>query len=315
MLSPTEIPADKAAAILTSLEAEREQRRVENKLASYAPYPKQLAFHEAGNKYRERLLMASNRFGKTVCGAAEMAFHLTGQYPEWWQGKRFDKPVRAWAAGVTSETTRDVIQEKLLGPPFRESEWGTGMIPKSTLAGVVPARGVAGAIDTVTVRHVSGGHSTLQFKSYERGREKWMGAALEVVYLDEEPDASLYSEALTRTNETGGIVFCNFTPLLGVSEVVRRFLYDKSSLDRIVINATIDDVPHFSEADKQRIADSYSEHEREARLRGIPTMGSGRVFVHSEEKLLVDPFRKPTHWTVLGGLRMDTLRRVLRVVA
>jgi hypothetical protein len=71
------------------------------------------------------------RFGKTTGGAAELAFHLTGDYPEWWNGKCFDRPVRAWAAGVTGETTRDVLQEKLIGPPFRESEWGTGMIPKA----------------------------------------------------------------------------------------------------------------------------------------------------------------------------------------
>ena len=106
------------------------QRAAENKLAHYRPYPKQAAFHEAGAKHRERLLMCANRFGKTMCGAAELAFHLTGDYPDWWNGKRFDKPVRAWAAGVTAETTRDVLQEKLIGPPFRESEWGTGMIPK-----------------------------------------------------------------------------------------------------------------------------------------------------------------------------------------
>jgi hypothetical protein len=94
--------------------------------------------------------MCANRFGKTMCGAAELAFHLTGGYPEWWNGKRFDKPVRAWAAGVTAETTRDVLQEKLIGPPFREVEWGTGMIPKAAIAGVATSRGIPAAIDTVT---------------------------------------------------------------------------------------------------------------------------------------------------------------------
>jgi phage terminase large subunit-like protein len=44
---------------------------------------------------------------------------------------------------------------------------------------------------------------------------------------------------LTRTNEAGGIVFPCFTPLLGTSEVVRRFVHEQSS-DPAVINATID---------------------------------------------------------------------------
>src|SRR5262249_40538664 len=101
----------------------------------------------------------------------------------------------------------------------------------------------------VSVRHVSGGLSSLQFKSYERGREKWQGAALEGVYFDEEPDEGIYSEGLTRTNENGGIVFVCFTPLLGMSTVVQRFLSSggASHPDRAVVCATIDDAPHFSE--------------------------------------------------------------------
>lgn len=168
--------------------------------------------------------MASNRFGKSICGAAETAIHLTGEYPDWWQGRRFDSPVKAWAAGVTSETTRDIVQDKLVGPPNQKEEWGTGFIPQSRLGESVMSRGVANALDTVSVRHVSGGLSTLQFKSYERGREKWQGTALEVVWLDEECPMDIYTEALTRTNETGGIVYLTFTPLMGYSDVVARFL-------------------------------------------------------------------------------------------
>ncbi|MFZ2081294.1 MAG: terminase family protein [Xanthobacteraceae bacterium] len=207
------------------MKLEQQRRLTENKLAYYRPYPKQKEFYEAGAKYRERLLMASNRFGKTLCGAAEMSMHLTGRYPnDWWKGKRFDKPVRAWAAGVTAETARDVVQQQLIGPPLSKAEWGTGFIPKDALGEISMARGIADAIDSVVVAHVSGGFSQLQFKSYAAGREKWQGSALEVLWLDEEPEEQIYSEGLTRTNETGGIVYMTFTPLLGYSNVVRRFL-------------------------------------------------------------------------------------------
>src|SRR4051812_17459093 len=107
------------AALLSILEREQAKRRSHRKLTEYAPYPKQKAFHDAGATYRERLFLAGNRCGKTQAGAYEMAMHLTGMYPQWWEGKRFDKPVRAWAAGVTGESTRDVVQEKLFGPPDR----------------------------------------------------------------------------------------------------------------------------------------------------------------------------------------------------
>jgi phage terminase large subunit-like protein len=297
------LPPEKVEAAITRLEAIKAQRAAENKLAHYQPYPKQAAFHEAGANHRERLFMCANRFGKTMAGAAELAFHLTGDYPEWWNGKRLDKPVRAWAAGVTAETTRDVLQEKLIGPPFREAEWGTGMIPKVAIAGVATSRGIPSAIDTVNIRHISGGLSSLQFKSYERGREKWQGAALEVVYFDEEPDEGIYSEGLTRTNETGGIVYLCFTPLLGMSTVVQRFLSAGSAShpDRAVVCATIDDAPHFSEADKARIAASYSPHELEARIKGVPVLGSGRIFPVAEEMLAIEQRDFPKHWPRIIG--------------
>lgn len=212
--------------MLKLLEQERDKRAARNRLKTYRPYTKQREFHAVGAVKRERLLMASNRFGKTQCGAAELAYHLTGRYPDWWAGKTFDKPIKAWAAGVTNESTRDVVQDKLIGPPSRREEWGTGFIPADCiLDDPALARGVADAIDTVSIAHVSGGASTLQFKSYERGREKWQGTALHVLWLDEEPPMDIYMEGLTRTNETKGIVYLTFTPLLGMSDVVLRFLH------------------------------------------------------------------------------------------
>jgi phage terminase large subunit-like protein len=283
------------------LEEQQQIRKAENKLADYLPYPKQREFHAAGAKYRERLAMTCNRFGKTVAGAMEMTFHLTGQYPDWWEGKRFDKSVRAWAAGVTGETTRDVVQGKLIGPPTQSAEWGTGTIPKSALGNIVTSRGIPGAIDTVSVHHVSGGMSELQFKSYERGREKWQGAALEVVWCDEEPDHDIYIEGLTRTNETGGIVYLTMTPLLGVSNVVQRF-QSREHPGCITISATIDDVLHFSEADKAAIIASYKPHEREARVKGVPALGSGRIFPVAEETIACEHREIPSFWPCIGGI-------------
>lgn len=211
-------------ALLERLEREATRRASLRRLTSYAPYPKQLEFHNAGRIYRERLFLAGNRCGKTQAGAFEMAMHLTGQYPQWWEGKRFDRPVRAWASGVTGESTRDVVQEKLFGPPDQRSAWGCGAIPKDSIGEITSGRGIANAIDMASIRHASGGWSSLAFKSYEKGREKWQGAALEVIWMDEESPLDIYIEGLTRTNETGGIVYMTCTPLLGMSQVMARFL-------------------------------------------------------------------------------------------
>ena len=161
--------------------------------------------------------------GKTYCGAAEAAMHLTGRYPDWWRGHRWSRAVRAWAGSETSEVTRDGVQRMLIGPPKLENEWRTGLIPGDDIVSCIRRPGIRDALDGVVVRHVSGGQSILGFKSYDQGRQKWQGETLDFVWFDEEPPFDIYMEGLTRTNASNGIVWLTFTPLLGMSEVVYMF--------------------------------------------------------------------------------------------
>src|SRR5262245_36727769 len=211
------VPADKMPEILQRLEAIRSQRASENRLQHYVPYPKQLEFHSAGSKYRERLLCAANQSGKTLAGAMETAMHATGRYPDWWAGKRFDRPTIGWIAGTSGETVRDTVQRQLLGRP---GSHGTAALPKDAIVEAVPARGIPDLLDHIKVQHVSGGVSIIGLKSYLRGRESFQGETLDYVWFDEEPPADIYTEGLTRTNVNQGPVMVTFTPLLGMSDVV-----------------------------------------------------------------------------------------------
>lgn len=168
--------------------------------------------------------MAGNQLGKTLAGAAEMAMHLSGRYPAWWRGRRFDRAILAMAGSETAELTRDALQRLLVGPPADERDWGSGTIPRRDLLVTARRHGVANALDTVVVAHAAGGRSTLLLKSYDQGRRKWQANTADVVWFDEEPPLDVYVEGLTRTNATGGIVYLTFTPLLGMSEVVRMFV-------------------------------------------------------------------------------------------
>lgn len=170
--------------------------------------------------------MAGNQLGKTVAGSAEWAVHLTGRYPDWWPGRRFEEPGRWWAGGETRVSTRDTIQKLLVGNPESEEDWGTGMIPGDDILDTYRAMGVANALDSITVRHATGGSSTLLFKAYEQGRAKWQGDTLLGVWFDEEPPLDIYTEGLTRTNATDGIAILTATPLKGMTEVVQMFLAD-----------------------------------------------------------------------------------------
>ena len=65
---------------------------------------------------------------------------------------------------------------------------------------------------------------------------------------------------------------------------------------------TIDDVDHYTAEEKARIIASYPAHEREARTKGIPTMGSGRVFPIEESAITVPPQAIPDHWPQIIGV-------------
>lgn len=282
------------------LAKETEQQARFDKLKNYRPYDWQKEFHAAGKDNTERMLMAANRVGKTLSAGAETAMHLTGVYPDWWEGKRFDEPVLVWTGSPTNETSKDIVQKELLGG--LGEELGTGWIPRALFVEKPTTRqaGVKNVIDSFRVRHTSGGASTCILKTYEQGWAKWQGTAPHAVWMDEEPDDyMIFSEAQTRVLTSGGIVFVTFTPLHGMTELVQHFQEGGKGI--YVKGATWDDVDHLSQEDKDRLASSYRAHEREARTKGVPMLGEGAVFPVPENDIRIDPFEIPSHWARIKG--------------
>lgn len=144
------------------------------------------------------------------------------------KGRRLARAVAAWAAGKTGETTRDIVQAKLLGPiegsGARKRFAGTGLVPGDSIGACSWRGAFPDLADTVAIRHASGGFSQLGLKSYQQGRGAFEGTEQDVVWLDEEPPLEVYTECLVRTMTTGGLVLVTFTPLEGMSEVVMSFL-------------------------------------------------------------------------------------------
>lgn len=279
----------------------RDTKQRRNRLGDYAPYVKQKDFHAAGATFRERLFMAGNQLGKTWAGAFEVAMHATGRYPDWWQGRRFPYAPRMMVGSESAELTRKGVQRLLLGPPELREEWGTGAIPHDALKDTSLKQGVPDAVSSVVVKHVSGEDAIIQFNSYDQGRTKWQADTVDLVWFDEEPPLPIYLEGLTRTNATGGSVFVTFTPLLGMSEVVKRYLIEKPP-GTTVTTMTIEDAEHYTPEQRAAIIAGYPEHEREARAKGIPILGSGRVFPIAESAIKVSPFPIPNHWPRIVGL-------------
>lgn len=303
---------------MSSLQAaitELRRRAATRKLGRYRPYghpdtlhgnwsgkPWQWDFHINGVDHQERMLMAANRVGKTECAAAETAMHLTGDYPDWWEGKRFTKPVLVWTGSPTNETSRDIVQKALVGGTGEEL--GTGWIPGEKIIGKPSMRqaGVSDVIDTIKIRHKSGGVSRVILKTYEQGWRKWQGTEPDVVWLDEEPeDYKIYTEALTRLLTSRGIMMVTFTPLLGETALVAHYT-DPQAKGIFLETATWEDAPHLNEEDKQRLKDSYPDYEVQSRTAGVPMMGEGRVFTVSEDEIKCEPFEIPNYYARICGI-------------
>lgn len=293
---------------------EKERRTKGRKLFSYYPdegplrrelYVKHNQFFAAGATHRERLMLAANRVGKTEgVGGYEMSLHLTGLYPPWWTGRRFSKPIKAWGAGDTGKTVREIIQFKLLGPYHDK---GTGLIPRDLLVKTTPKQGIPEAVDTIYVKHASGGVSEISLKSYDQKRISFQGTEIDVIWLDEEPPLDIYTECLVRTMTNKGMLMLTFTPLQGMSETVMAFLpggqiQEITSGGKFVVMATWDDAPHLGEDEKKELWNSIPPFQRDARSKGVPQLGSGAIYPVPESDFVVDDFKIPDHWLRAYGM-------------
>lgn len=256
-----------------------------NKVTQFTPYTYQRKFFGAGSKYKRRFLMAANRVGKSYGFAIEMSMHLTGKYPEWWTGQRFRIPILAWAVGITTESTRKVLQKELLGSVVGrdESVMGTGSIPRDDVDLDTIERD-GNTVKMVRVKHytdgVFDGYSTLEFRSIQQGEATMMGAAVHFIWFDEiapKDSEKFYSQACTRTATTDGHVVITGTPEGGTNELIRMFQEDDTGY-LYLQNATWDDCDHLTEEIKKELLASIPEWQRDMRSKGLPVIGHGAVF-------------------------------------
>jgi phage terminase large subunit-like protein len=307
-------PKQELMMLLQLKEQKSKFNKIDNFFSNIGPtrrelYPKHLEFFNAGKDNRQRLLMAANRVGKTNAAGCELVYHITGDYPVWWVGKRYQQPQDWWVCGKDSNTVRVILQELLLGPV---GEFGSGLIPKSAIdfATIKDAKKAATPVDKFRIKHKSGGYSTIEFKSYDAGRKSFEGTARSI-WLDEEPPLSVYTECLLRTMTGDNLLMMTFTPLQGISDTITTFLGSTSfetlssnprvGSGKYVVMASWEDVPHLSEQAKRELLESIPPYQRDARTKGIPQLGAGVIYPIPESEYLVDPFTIPETWRKAYG--------------
>lgn len=282
-----------------------------NKIVTYYPdtgiyrrelYEKHIACFAAGKKHSVRGVLGANRCGKSEgIGCYETVLHMTGRYPSWWQGRRFDKPIVGITVAREPKILRRGVQRKLFGG----TKFGQALYPADVLDrdGIRMMQNGNGAYEFAPIKHVSGGWSEHLFGTYKQGREGFESIELDWFHEDEEAPEDIHDEIVMRTMTTGGCGILTYTPIKGLSPLTERIWKQKDDPDPDVhvTNITWDDVPHLTEEQKAEYLRKTPGYLRDARSKGIPASGVGRIYPVDPKDYTVKPFTLPDYWPRVFG--------------
>lgn len=288
-------------AITKSLnEIEHNQRY--NKLETFTPYDFQKEFYKLkgknGQLAKARCLMAANQIGKTLSEGAEVAYHATALYPDWWEGHKVNKNPLIICSGVNSYTTRDLIQKELLGTDDKDDNerLGTGWIPKHLIHDITRKPGIPGACEKILVKRNNGMElATIILLGYEDGAGKFMGKRIDYGWGDEEPPMDVWSQMKRGTIATDGFLCLTFTPESGLTELAHIFM-NECPENYALLHATWEDAPHITPERREELLSEMLPYEREMRSQGVPIVGDAMIFPIPDDQIKVEPFQIPDSW-------------------
>lgn len=287
-------------------------------------YPEQMKLIEQSMFHSIIGLIGANGSGKTTLGAYITYCHLSGKYPQWWNGYRFNMgPLNAWISGLgTKQLT--ALQDVIFGSYM---EPGTGMFPKECFEdseGNLQVYAMPGAnqvFGIVYIKHYDmfgkfDGYSKIEFKTNEQGYEQYQGATRQWIWLDEEHDPKVFAECLARTRGPkgkSGRILTTFTPEHGWSDLYLSFM-PNGQLPPNGINpenpekytCIIDDnQPHLTEEWKKSMEAEWKVTDPQnlmARKKGIAAMGSGKIFPVEEDFYIIKRKDIPDYFPRAFGL-------------
>lgn len=256
-------------------------------------------------------LVVSNS-GKSHAAAHRVAWDATGLYPDWYTGPKTERGPDMWVIGDTNENTRDNCQRKLFGPNPDSPGWTDkpgeeALLHTRYIVGKPTRRtGVPGAFDSVFVKHVPSDTLTkITFKSHSMDQQALASWTGDRVWVDEELPKEKFDELLMRIIRRQGQLLLSFTPLLGLTDLVKFLL--AAPADTVTKDFLgWDQVRHLSEASKDAVRRMYASQPGvlKARMEGKPTTNSGLIFPFASGDISYDPAKLAisTRWLYLGGL-------------
>lgn len=283
---------------LSALGGELVLSAVKPNLLRYHPHEKQELFHR--DQHLHRLLIAGNRFGKTVAGTCEGLYHARGSHP-------FREVNPNPTVGRVIGTDFPSGVEKVLLPLY--AQW----TPPSLLKNGSWEDSYSQASRKLTLSN----RSVIEFMSYDQDVSKFAGASRDWIHFDEEPPQLVYDENRARLIDTHGPWWMTLTPVLGLD-----YIYDTVYLPGKqvgghplfgVIEGEMSDNTHLDAQSIEEYLGSLGAEMREVRSQGRFVQVSGTVFSAFDKDVHViarDQFRlTPRHRVYVSidhGWRDDT---------
>lgn len=285
--------------LLDELKDQLKQIAADPKIYGYKPYPGvQAAFHNSTK--RGRFLLGGNRVGKTVSGAVESIWYLTGTHPT----RATPKPP-VYGRGTAVDIEQGL--NKIMLPEIQR--W----LPTKYLINGSWLDSYSAGSRTLTLAN----GSRMDFLTTEQDTEKHAGTSRHFVWFDEEPPEIIFNEDLLRLVDVDGDWWCSMTPLLGFTWVYRRFYRPVIEQGQQLANVDVfvgstENNPHVSKEVMDEITAGMSTEEREARRHGKFMAATGLIYPSFGQHNIINPIdpraiTRPVVVAMDHGLRHPTV--------
>lgn len=241
----------------------------------------------------------ANRSGKTTAGAVKTGYLTTGQYPDWYRGKRWERATIGRIFTQDFSKGAKIIAKKL-------KEW----LPRDSILHV--ERNNQRAEVGWHVKHTGGGVSYFDLFTYEQDVDLAEGWDGDWAWFDEPPPRDMYIATARGLIDADGIIFFTLTPLKEpwlFDEIynskdgnIDSFISDmRHNLERI--NPLTNKFIGLKEQAIRKFEQKLTEEERETRAHGRFRYLAGRIWKEWERD--VHTFDR-TFWVEgVGGVVVD----------
>jgi len=197
-----------------------------------------------------RLLVGSNRSGKSIAGCTETVFRLMGRHP---YQRVPEPPVKGRVLTVNFDSGAKQIIEPLL------QQW----IPPSELKNGSWDDSYNKREHILRLRN----GSELEIKSHDQSLDSMAGVPRHFLWCDKNPPQDIFKESRTRLLDYNGCYFITMTPVEGMTWIYDELvLKDENNVELIEIS--ILDNPHVSEEARDMLSKDLTPEERAIRIDG-----------------------------------------------